>query len=381
MPKKKNLILFMGRLQGKFFGNVKFLYLYLHQLREEGVEYYFFTEHRSVYNQLKQHNLPVIYHPTLFSIFILLRANVIVASSTAWIKKCKYHLLFNTKKVQIFHGLALKKVELAIERKAEYNNSFKGRLDNAIRGRFPLYDLVISTSKFYTEKLFSKSFNVGTAIESGYPRNDIFYKEIDDDYSLLGSDNEVISKIASFRSCGHKIILYAPTFRDTTGDAISDNVLDLDKLSEFACKHKIIFIFKFHLSTDLSVKLKAYDNIIVYNNSCDIQPLLKVTDILITDYSSVCIDYLLLDRPMAFFAYDYEKYITKDREMLFDYNWITAGPKCRSQEELQKAIQSYIDGKDDFTDKRRQIRDIAFDYKDGNSSARVWDSIRKKYLQ
>jgi len=309
-----------------------------------------------------------------------LRANIIVASSTAWIKKCKYHLLFNTKKVQIFHGLALKKVELAIERKAEYNNSRTGWLDNAIRGRFPLYDLVISTSKFYTEKLFSKSFNVGVVYEGGYPRNDIFFNEIDDEYTLLGSDKEVISKIVSFRDRGYKIIQYAPTFRDTTGDAVSDNVLDLDRLSEFASRSKIVFVFKFHLSTDLSVRLKNYDNIIVYNNSCDIQTLLKVSDILITDYSSVCIDDLLLDRPMVFFAYDYEKYITKDREMLFDYDWITAGPKCRCQEELERALQNYIEGKDDFVDKRREIRDIAFDHKDGNSSARVWDFIKEKYL-
>ena len=188
------------------------------------------------------------------------------------------------------------------------------------------------------------------------------------------------SLLLNFRQRGYKIIQYAPTFRDTAGDAVSDNVLDLDRLSEFASRGKLIFVFKFHLSTDLSVKLKTYNNIIVYNNSCDIQPLLKLSDILITDYSSVCIDYLLLDRPMIFFAYDYEKYITKDREMLFDYDWITAGPKCCCQEELERAIGAYIEGKDDFVDKRREIRDIAFVQKDGNSSARVWNFIRENYM-
>ena len=380
VPKKKNLVLFIGRVQGKFFGNVKQLYLHLHQLKDKNVKYYFFTQHKSVYKQLKEYNLPVIYHPTLFSIYILLRTNVIIASSTAWIKKCKYHLLFKTKKVQIFHGLALKKVELGISSRAEYNNSLKGRLNNGIRGRFPLYDVVVSTSKFCTEQLFSKSFRAGTLIEGGFPRNDIFFNDTDDDYTLLGSDKETISEIAGLREQGYKIVLYAPTFRDTNGDVISDNVLDLDRLSKFANGHKLIFVFKFHLSTGLTTKLKTYNNIFVYDNSGDIQPLLKVSDILITDYSSVCIDYLLLDRPMIFFVYDYEKYITKDRELLFDYNWITAGPKCCSQEELEKEILAYIEGKDDFAGKRLEVRDVMFAHKDGNSSERVWGFIEKNYL-
>lgn len=69
-----------------------------------------------------------------------------------------------------------------------------------------------------------------------------------------------------------------------------------------------------------------------------------------------------------------------DRELLFDYDWVTAGPKCSSQEELEKEIQAYIEGKDDFADKRQEIRDIMFAHKDGNSSERVWNFIEKNYL-
>jgi len=117
VPKKKSLVLFVGRFGGQFLDNVKFLYLYLNSLKKNNVKYYFFTEHKSVYKTLKGNNLPVLYHPTPLSIYILLRTNVIVVASTVWIKKCKYHLLFRSKKIQLFHGVALKKIELGIPEK------------------------------------------------------------------------------------------------------------------------------------------------------------------------------------------------------------------------------------------------------------------------
>jgi len=382
VPKKKNLVLFMGRFQGEFFGNVKYLYLYLHRLEKGDIRYYFFTEHKSVYKTLKQNNLPVIFHPTLFSIYTLLRTNIIIVSSTAWIKKCKYHLLFRAKKVQLFHGVALKKVELAVPWRAEYNNSPRGRLDNAIRGRFLLYDLLISTSEYCTKNVFSKEFRTREFLEGGYPRNDIFFTDQPNEYASLGSDKETLSKINKLRTEGYKIILYAPTFRDTGGDAIMDGAMNSNQLSEFASKYKVVFVFKLHISTSLKYEPETYDNILQYDNTKDIQPLLKVSDVLITDYSSVCMDYLLLDRPVIFFPYDYEKYIQKDRETMFDYEWITFGPKCYSQQQLQKALADYIvDGKDDFAKRRKEIRNVIWKYKDGNASERIWDFIEERYIK
>ena len=379
-PKKKNLVLFMGRFQGRFFGNVKFLYLYLHRLGDKNIEYYFFTEHRSVYEELKQQNLPAIYHPSPRSFLMLLRAGIIVAASTVWIKKCKYHLLYRAKKVQIFHGLALKKIELGIPRKAQYNSTPKGRFDNAIRGRFPMYDLLISTSKYITEKLFAPSFRAKAIIEAGYPRNDLFFTD-EDELDLLGSDRETIERARKLQKTGHRIILYAPTFRDTGGDAVEDKALDIEKLSSFAKENNAVFVFKFHLSTHAAHQVEKYDNILNYGNSADIQPMMKVADVLITDYSSVYMDYLLLDRPIVFFPYDYDKYIAEDRELLYDYDWITSGPKCHDQQQLQKALGDCLSGKDNFAEKRAEIRRLIFEHEDGSSSERTWRSIEQNLIK
>jgi len=381
VPKKKNLVLFVEKNQGEFFGNIKFLYLYLHRLKKSNISYYFFTTDRTVYKTLKHNKLPAIFHPSLLSVYILLRANVLVVNDTPWTNKYKYYFLFRSKKVQLWHGVPLKRIKLSLPRQARFNNSPNGRLHNIIRGKHQLYDLFISTSEFFTQNAFSKSFRAKHFLESGYPRNDIFFHDNPDEYDLLGTDEKTISVVSQLRASGYKIVLYAPTYRDTTRDIADDEALNLDNLSEFAKKYKVVFVFKLHSYVSGTYKLEKYDNIIMYDNSKDIQPLLKLSDVLITDYSSVYVDYLLLDRPVIFFPYDYEKYIQKDRDLLFDYDWITPGPKCYSQDELQKTLSDCILGqKDDFVANREEIKNLAFKYKDGNASRRIWDYIKEKYI-
>ena len=382
VPKKKNLVLFLGRFGGDFCDNIKYFYLYTHLAQKNNIEYYFLTEKKRVYELLKSHNLPVLYHPTLRSFWIMLRANIIIAASTAWIKKCKYDLLFKAKKVQIFHGLALKQVELSIPRKRDYNNTRTGRLDNAIRGRFPVYDLMVSTSEFFTKHLFENSFRYSRLIEAGFPRNDYFFTNKMDEVALLESDMQALEKIRRHKELGRKIIVYAPTFRDTGGDAIEDKALDIDILSEFATRNKLVFVFKFHLSGDAMHKIRECDAIIRYESSKDIQPLMKTADAVITDYSSVYLDFLLLDRPTFFFPYDYEKYISQDRSLLFDYDWIITGPKCTTQAQLERAIEiSLVDGNDEYAEKRKEIRDTAHKYPNGNSSKRIWEYINEHFIE
>ena len=75
-----------------------------------------------------------------------------------------------------------------------------------------------------------------------------------------------------------------------------------------------------------------------YDPQLDIYPLLKHTDMMITDYSSIYFDYLLLDKPIIFYPYDFEQYTKDDRNLLFDYESMTPGPHCQDQTSLEKTI-------------------------------------------
>ncbi len=381
-PRKKNLILFAGKNDGLFFDNVKYLYLYLHNLKQNNISYYFFTSHKSVYNLLRQHNLPVLLHPSFRSIFSLIRANVFVTCSEQWRKKFKHHLLIKAKKVQLWHGVPLKKVGLCMDSIMEDRNSWAGRLSNTIQGKNYNYDVCVTTSEFFTSQIFSKAVNAKNYIESGYPRNDILFKEKLGELDLIDADVETLNKIDELRNKGFKSVLYAPTWDDPLGNAVKSGFLNLEKLSDFAKKQKLLFVFKFHPSVRCDKEFGMFDNIVYYDSVKDIQPLLRVTDILVTDYSSVYMDYLLLDRPIVFFPYNYEKYIESQNGLLFDYKSMSPGPLCYTQDQLHEALKnSAAGGADEFAAKREEIRTLAFKYRDGKSSERIWNYITKEYIQ
>jgi CDP-glycerol glycerophosphotransferase (TagB/SpsB family) len=381
-PLKKNLVLFIGKNKGLFFDNVKYLYLYLHGLKQNSIEYYFFTENKSVYNMLRQHNLPALLHPSLRSIYALICANVVISCSTPWRKKYKYHLSLRAKKVQLWHGIPLKKIGLLKTDTKTNNRSFRGQLSDAIQGKNHKYDLFVSTSDYFTDNIFSKAMRANNFIESGYPRNDIFFEKQSDGLDLLGADAESLRKISEFQKKGFKSVLYAPTWDDPMGNAINSGFLKLENLSDFAQQHKILFVFKFHPSVRCAKEFGLFDNIIYYDSAKDIQPLLKIIDILVTDYSSVYMDYLQLDRPIILFPYNYEKYMESQEGLLFDYKTMAPGPICYSQDQLQEAITNYVLGRaDKFADKRAEIKKLAFKYKDGMASERIWNFITKEFIE
>lgn len=379
--RKKDLVVFIGKNRGKFFDNVKYLFLHLHRSETKTAKYYYLTERKCVNKMLKQNDLPVLFYPSIYSMYILLRANIVILDDTTWINHYKYYFLFKSKKIQMWHGIGLKKKGLLLDSEREFNNSLKGKLHNAIRGKQIIYDLFTSSSEFFIRESFSKAFKSKHFLASGNARNDLLFREKYDKYDLLGADEITISRLEELRNAGYKIVLYAPTFRDTGGDAISEGVLRLKDLALFAEEHKIIFVFKFHSYTTNVDEKRKYDTIIYYDNSKDIQPLLSLTDILITDYSSVYMDYLLINKSIIFFPFDHDKYIQKDRQLIFDYEWITPGAKCYSQDDLQEKVLDCIEQKDSFSTKREEIKNIAFKYTDGQASKRIWDFIEKNYIK
>ena len=124
------------------------------------------------------------------------------------------------------------------------------------------------------------------------------------------------------------------------------------------------------------------DNIVFYDNHRDIYPLLGLTDCLITDYCSIYFDYLHLNKPIIYFPFDYEKYIREDRELIFDYDEMTPGPKCYDQYTLQSEItKTLLEGEDEYKEERKKMLDKSFKYKDGKSSERIYEYIKDNFLE
>ena len=381
VPKQRNLVLFIGGADGQFRDNIKYLYLHLYRSRQDEFEFYFLTEDRKVFEQLKNNSLPTILYPRWSTILVMLKASVVIVDNLEWIRNLKYNILNNTYKVQLWHGCSIKSLGLDNEWYKTKLKTIRWRIWYQLQGRFPEYDLFLSTSKVNSENIFKPAFIFTKIIECGYPRNDIFFSK-PDTLDLIGTDTIVIRKAKELKQDQYKIILYAPTFRDTgLGDDFMDKeALNIKELDDFAVNNKILFIFKIHPWRKLTVDFTSLKNLIKYKDVGDVYPLLPLTDLLITDYSSIFFDYLYLNKPIIFFPYDYDKYIREDRSLKYDYNWVTPGPKCFHQKDLQLCIQKCLfDNEDDYKHKRKSIFDMSFSHKTGSASKHIIKNINDEF--
>ena len=170
---------------------------------------------------------------------------------------------------------------------------------------------------------------------------------------------------------GKKLVLYAPTFRD-------DPDRDRELLNHFDFE-----AFRRELSEEYCLAVRMHpqvrgsqvpDNVIDLTDYPNVRLLLCMTDILIADYSSIAVEFSLLNRPIILYAFDREWYLKKDRGFYFDYNKTAPGPIIESMEELIGCIrdQSYD------LNKVRQFALLHNQYFDAENASRLADLCFEK---
>ena len=268
---------------------------------------------------------------------------------------------------ELWHGIPLKKImwdDVTTKRK---RNKVLFRTIEFIRMLPRRKEYVVSTSKTIKEiyiKCFKKpSKNI---LIYGQPRNDIFFSGTSKLKEILGN--------------GKKIVLYMPTHRNQGKTIIPcSRILNLVELNDFCKQYDLIFAIKKHFyHRDETEDFSVYSNIIdITANDFDSQELLYSADILITDYSSCYFDYLLLDRPIIFYGFDFDNYILNDRELYFDYQHVTPGAHVYSKEELLNNLKQIIHGKDGYANERKKIRDMFYDeFAQGPISMKMIEDIQ-----
>lgn len=216
----------------------------------------------------------------------------------------------------------------------------------------------------------------------GMPRIDILFK-----------DNQYVKRMLPHYS-GQKIVLSMETFKqshewsDSDGsDPYAMNVIQdeesIKRLDDFLTSNNIILINKIHHLQDMTfikqVQLKSIFYITDdYLSKCDIQSnhLLSVADVLLTDYSSVFYEYLLLDKPIGFLIGDLENY--KRGFIMEDPLAAMPGSKIRSLEDLLTFLTETQCGQDRFSTDRIAVRDKVFKYCDSYNSKRLINWIESR---
>lgn len=269
----------------------------------------------------------------------------------------------NNKKINLWHGMPLKTI---------------GFLDEKYKNKEKVYnqDYLISTSVLFQE-IIAEAFKEekNKVLITGQPRNDLFFKK---------SNFFIKRKIDKNKY--KKIFIWMPTYRQSiVGDIridgeIKNNYLgvipfeNIEEMNGILKEEGYLLIIKIHPMDILNkINLEEYSNIIILktndleNINEQLYPLLGETDALITDYSSVWLDYEILNKPIFFAMDDYEEY-KNTRGLLFeDFIDISPYPVIKNYEEFTKFIKSYekIDiNNRKFTDKYNK-------YKDDKSCERV----------
>ncbi|MCF0133279.1 MAG: CDP-glycerol glycerophosphotransferase family protein [Blautia sp.] len=385
IPKDKKLIVFMGRNFSGFLDNIKYLYIYLHdQGYDKDYKLVFMGHHDVSLKELKKHGYEVVSFPSKKAIWTCLRARMVITDNAHWTEHNRYNMAFFSKKVQLWHGIGFKDIRVGDPKFAAAAKGIKGFFTHKLQGKLAVYDTFVSTSDFYSQEVFGPAFSPKEIVELGYPRNDVFmgdYEFKEDDFQI-NADMDMLHKVIKAKKKGKKIVLYAPTFRRVKQYEISSDNLDFQALSDFGEKNGIIFIFKLHPLPQYDINFSKYKNVWEYNNKKEAYPLFKYVDMMITDYSSIYMDYLLLNRPCLFFLYDYEFYTQSCRGIRDDFMELSPGEKCFTQEELFDAVYRHlILGEDEWKAKREEICDKAWKFKDGKSCERVWNYLEDKYLK
>lgn len=374
-----NLILVIGR--SGFSDNSKYFFLYAaEQLAGRG-RVVLLTGDREVRRQVIGAGGEAVAHPSWKSLHLLLRCGTVATDVSSWFDYGAYPLTSGATRVQMWHGAPLKHIELALfERRQTQLPAWLRpllRWQKAVIGRFPRYDLVVATSRAFIDAAFARSFKAREFVVTGYPRNDILYGWPPADtlagrLAAINVDHETLRRATEAQESGWTVCLYVPTFRKDMGCSVT-RAVDLSRLSDFAVRHGFLVVLKLHPFLHGMHRLQDYPQLIEYESQADVYPLMPLTDILITDYSSIFFDFLLLDRPIVFLTYDLEEYLQHDRAMYFDFATMSPGVKCRTQDGLEQALRAIRSnsGGEDQPVMRERVRAYTHDWRNGQSAARL----------
>ena len=233
----------------------------------------------------------------------------VLASAGAWVDNCRKYENLKRKKqfyLQTWHGFALKRVEQDVE------STFEPEYIEACKKDSSQCDLFISGSGFMTKLYRERFWYKGLVLNTGTPRNDIFYE----DHSQIHAKVCKVLKLPEDR----KLALYAPTFRgDKSTDAYRIDAEMVRRKCEENFKGEWSVLIRLHPNVaEQSEQLFSYDGDRLINATSypDMQELLCAAGLLITDYSSSMFDYALTGKPIVQFATDIEAY-AKDRNFYF----------------------------------------------------------------
>jgi CDP-glycerol glycerophosphotransferase len=355
VPKQKGLIVFYPtHNKPGFSGNLRALFLYLSTCPEKDqYKLVWCTTSAETYKEMKAQGYAVLLNKVDIH-YYLLKAEHIIQDST------HIMLVGRLSVIQLWHGNGFKNSGLLDETNSD-------AMREQMRKAYKQYAFIAASSPEHQE-LMIKSFGNEKVLILGSPKNDVFYSDpalietIKQQYGLNGFD---------------KIYAYTPTFRDT-GDFNPFDPIFWEALNAWLVAHNVLFAVKKHPWDKTLVIPEQYTHIKDFSNEiADVQDLLLVSDVLISDYSAIVTDFAITGKPIIYYFHDYDQY-TSIRSFYYDMKKVLPGPFVYDSESLLRYITdlSWF-AEPDYQAKFQKFLATFHTYMDGDSSKRVLEAIKK----
>lgn len=374
IPKNKNLWIFGAWFGDKYADNSKYLFEYVNKNNPE-IRAIWVTNNEITYKLVKKEGYEVYYKDSLKGYLYSSFSRVGIISTG--VNDIIPYTTGRMKIVQLWHGTPLKKIMYDDNISANLNNknSFKQKIFLFKKG-LDEKNIFIATSDEVKNK-FTSAFRVpqDRIKVTGYPRND---------FNFNMRDIPIKSLLSNLKEKGIKIGIYMPTHRKG-GKIDSTNFLidNIDHVNSSLRKIDSFLLVKVHFYSLNKEKIEnsKYDRILFLQDEDidqDVYKILPFTDYLITDYSSVYFDYLLLNKPIIFAPFDIEDYLKNDRTFYYNYNDVTPGPKAYNWNEVLKYVNEILEEPIKYKNRRKLVNQTFNKFNDNKNCRRVFKEIIKE---
>lgn len=376
IPRSKQIWVF-GSFSKTFADNSKYLFLQQHYSKEAAkITPVWITTSPDLATEMRRNGYKSYTKNSLPGFYYCIRASVYVYSWS--VRDINFWLSGGARLVSLWHGIPFKLIGSDMQSKRDLREGKVEKFSVGALLRPFLHptlsvtaDVMLSPHATEVSAIFKRVFAPKRIFHSIYPRVEHFIlpdeaKKKWIDLIHTAEEARLLEYIKKFDD----VWVYMPTFRDNKDDKekmFSQEAFDFDKLNPILQKNNILLLVKYHYVAMRNIVDKdKFSNVVFINNKMDVYVILPFTSGLITDYSSVLFDYMLLQKPMLFYIFDLESYQNNSREFYYPYNDTACGTKVNTFSEVCRWFEEGT------------YKNASFDYQP--YIERFWGKTEKPYL-
>ena len=350
LPRNNNKWVY-GALGG-FRDNPKYLF-YQARERHPEIRSIWISPNKDEVKIIRKHGGEAYYYHSLRGLYHIMTSRVAVCDHT--LRDISRFFTGGVYYVNLWHGSSVKRVRwqapdyfvrrFRLKSAEEMHTSFRLRmLQYHVLYKVP--DLCLAPSVIQAEEFFAPMMNIPLehCLVGVYPRSQLLINGKEEAMEFIDKYEpdttiDFVRKLSAY----NKTYIYMPTWRNDGVDFIKKAGIDWGELNEMLSQKNELLVLKFHPFTSIdSDAVSGFCNIVLYPSNSDIYTVLPFIDCLITDYSSIYTDFLIMNKEVILFVFDYNDYV-KGSYDLEDFDEFYVGMRAYNFMQLLKVMESGVD--------------------------------------